>query len=195
MPTSHTIETIFNAALDIVGERPILSLTENRKEVRWLLRNYSPYVQTSLRQNLWNFAIELWALNQTTAPAFRWTYAYDLPNGWLRVLPITYLGEPNGTPIKHSVMSNKVLTNQNNPLYVSLVMDRQDPGEWDPLFANVVIARLAHGLAHALTHKASFVQLAKQAVDEAYEVAETVNAFEGSPGETEQHDILRVRGL
>ncbi len=195
MPTMHTIETIFNGALDLVGERPILSLTENRKEVRWLVRNYSHYVQTSLRQDVWNFAIELWALNQTTAPAFRWKYAYDLPNGWLRVLPLTYLGDPNGQPIKHAVLSNKVLTNQNNPINATLIMDRQDPGEWDPLFANLVIARLGHGLAYALTHKASFVQQAKQAVDEAYELAQMVNAFEGSPGETEQHDIIRVRGL
>jgi hypothetical protein len=195
MPTAHSFETICNSALDIVGERPILSLTENRKEVRWLVRNYSHYVQASLRQDVWNFAIELWELNQTVVPAFRWKYAYDLPNGWLRVLPLTYLGDPNGQPIKHAVMSNRVLTNQNNPLYVTLIMDRQEPGEWDPLFANLVITRLAHGLAHALTHKASYVQLAKAAVDEAYEIAQLANSFEGSPGETEQHDIIRVRGL
>lgn len=196
MPTAHSIETVFNAALDLVGERPILSLTENRKEVRWLVRNYSPYVQTSLRQDVWNFAQELWTLNQSvTAPAFRWKYAYDLPNGWLRVLPVTYDGDPNGQPIKHAVMSNQLLTNQNTPLRAMLIMDRQNPGEWDPLFANLVIARLGHGLAHGLTHKASYLQLAKQAVDEAYELAAMVNAFEGSPGETEQHDIIRVRGL
>lgn len=195
MPTMHSIETIFNASLDIVGERPINSLVENRKEVRWLVRNYSHYVQTSLRQDVWNFATELWTLNQTTAPAFRWKYAYDLPNGWLRMLPITYDGARTGAPTKHEVKSNKVLTDKNNPLFVELIMDRQNPGEWDPLFANLVIARLAHGLAHALTHKASYVQLAKQAVDEAYDVAQMVNAFEGSPGETEQHDIIRVRGL
>lgn len=196
MPTAHSIETVMNGALDIVGERPILSLVENRKEVRWLVRNYSHYVQASLRQDIWNFACEFWTLNQDpTVPAFRWKYRYGLPNGWLRVLPITCDGERTGRPIKHEVKSNFVYTSQNNPLYVELIMDRQEPGEWDPLFANVVIARLAHGLAHALTHKASFVQLAKQAVDDAYDLAQLVNAFEGSPGETEQHDVIRVRGL
>jgi hypothetical protein len=196
VPTFETPETIFNGALDLVGERPILSLVEQRKEVRWLVRNYSRYVQSSLRQDVWNFALELWTLNQSpTAPAFRWKYAYYLPNGWLRVLPLTYDGDPNGQPIKHAVMSNQLLTNQDNPTKALLIMDRQDPGEWDPLFANLVIARLGHGLAHALTHKASYVQLAKQSVDEAYEIAQLANAFEGSPGETEQHDVIRVRGL
>jgi len=193
MPTSHTIETIFNGALDILGERPIADLVAQRPETRWLLRNYSPYVQTALRQDVWNFAVELHELNQTTPPAFRWKYAYDLPNGWLRVLPLTYNGYPEGRPILHAVLSNKLLTDQDNPTKAMLIMDRQNPGEWDPLFANLVIARLAHGLAHTLTHKASYVQLAKAAVDEAYEVAQMVNAFEGSPGETEQHDIIRVR--
>lgn len=196
MPTFETPETIFNGALDLVGERPILGLTENRKEVRWLVRNYSRYVQASLRQDVWNFSTELWTLNQNvTAPAFRWKYAYDLPNGWLRVLPLTYDGYPTGRPIKHAVISNQLLTDQDVPTKAMLVMDRQEPGEWDPLFANLIIARLGHGLAYALTHKSSYVQLAKQSVDEAYEIAQTANAFEGTPGETEQHDVIRVRGL
>lgn len=195
MPTAHSIETVMNSALDIVGERPILSLVENRKEVRWLVRNYSHYVQASLRQDVWNFAVELWTLNQNpTKPPFRWDYAYDLPNGWLRVLPITRDGSRTGQPITHEVKSNRVLTSKNNPLYVELVMDRQEPGAWDPLFANLIAARLAHGMAHTLTHKASYVQLAKQAIGEAYDLASLVNAFEGSPGETEQHDVIRVRG-
>lgn len=194
MPTAHSIETIFNGALDILGERPLSDLLDPRKEVRWMLRNYSAYVQTSLRQNVWNFATELWQLNQNvTAPAFRWKYAYDLPNGWLRVLPLTLYGDPNGAPVKHAVMSNQLLTNQDNPTRAALIMDRQDPGSWDPLFANLIIARLAHGAAHSITHKASYVQLALQAVKDAYEIAEEVNAFEGSPGETEQHDVIRAR--
>lgn len=195
MPTSESIETIMNGALDIVGERPLDDLVTPRRETRWLLRNYSSYVQTALRQDVWNFSVELWSLNQdVTAPAFRWKYGYSLPNGWLRVLPLTYDGYPSGRGIDHEVLSNKVYTDQGTTIKARLIMDRQNPGEWDPLFANLIKARLAHGLAHGLTHKASYVQLAKQAVDEAYEVASMVNAFEGTPVPTEQHDVIRVRG-
>ena len=55
-------------------------------------------------------------------------------------------------------------------------------------------ARLAYGLSHALTHKASFRQQAQEAVSEAYEQASEVNAFESPPDDTEQFDIIRVRG-
>lgn len=198
MPTAHTLETICNAALDIIGERPVASLMDNRAEVRWFVRNYTHYVQTALRQNIWNFATELWQLNRDVSdPAFRWRYRYGLPNGWLRVLPVTYDGWRTGQRVPYEVKSNYVYTDwlADAGMNVELVMDRQNPGEWDPLFANVIAARLAHGMAHSLTHKTSFVQLAKQAAAEAYEVAEQVNAFEGDTPPTEQHDIIRVRGL
>lgn len=192
MPTSHTVNTIYNGALDIVSSHPIV-LGDNRAEARWLARNYQHYVRTALRQDVWNFAVELHELNQTTTPAFRWGYAYDLPPGWLRVIPPTYRGERGGQPIPYEVKGGAFLTNRAADMYVELVMDRQDPGDWDDLFANVVMARLAHGMAHALTHKASFVQLAKQTAQEAYEIAQQINAFESPGDDAEQHDIIRAR--
>lgn len=196
MPTSHTLETVCNAALDIIGERPVASLIDDRAEVRWFARNYVHYVQTALRQNIWNFAVELWSLNaEVTPPAYRWKYSYGLPNGWLRVVQPTYDGYRTGTPIAYEVKSNFVYTDLAAPLRVELVMDRQNPGEWDPLFASLIAARLAQGMAHAFTRKASYVQLAKQMAAEAYDVAEQVNAFEGNVPPIEQHDIIRVRGL
>ena len=196
MPTSESIETVCNGALDLVGERPLATLTDARKEVRWLVRNYTRYVQASLRQDVWNFSVEPFELSQDASiPAFRWSYSYSLPNGWLRVLPITYRGDRTGVPVLHEVKNNKVYTSQDAPLYAELIMDRQDPGDWDPLFANLMIARLGNGLAYALTHKVSYIQLTKQAVDDAYEVAATANAFEGTPGATEMHDVIRVRSL
>ena len=196
MPTAHTLETVCNASLDIVGERPIASLLDDRAEVRWFARNYPHYVQTALRQNVWNFACELWSLNaDITAPPYRWKYRYSLPNGWLRVLPPTFEGARSGTPIPHEVKGNFVLTDQAASLPVELVMDKQQPGEWDALFASMVSARLAYGMAHAFTRKASYVQLAKQMAQDAYDVAEQANAFEGNVAPIEQHDIIRVRSL
>lgn len=192
MPTSHTVTTIYNGALDIVSSHPV-TLADNRAEVRWLNRNYQHYVRTALRQDLWNFAIEMHELAQTTAPAFRWNYAYALPNGWLRVIPPTYRAVRGGQPIPYEVKSDLLLTNRATDMYVELVMDRQVPGTWDDLFANLIMARLAHGMAHAMTHKASFVQLAKQTALEAYETAQQINAFESPGDEAEQHEIIRAR--
>lgn len=196
MPTSHTVTSIYNMALDIVADNPVTSPADVGPLCRWLNRNYSHYVEVALRQNPWNFACEYFSLNSAAdAPAYRWTYAYDLPNGWLRVLPLTEFGDRGGLPIAHEVKGNRLLTSQASPARVEIVMNVQDPGQWDPLFAAVVSARLAQGMAHRFTHKKSFVDVAKQLAAEAYEAAELVNAFEGSPEPTEQFDILRVRGL
>lgn len=198
MPTAHTVTTIYNTALDIVQSHPV-TLADDRKEVRWLNRNFAHYVRAALRQDLWNFSMELHELSATTAPDYRWTYAYGLPNGWLRVVPPTYSGYRDGQPITYEVKSQGgsmvVMTDKGDPFRVELVMDRQDPGDWDDLFANVIATRLAHGLAHALTHKASFVQLAKAAAVEAYDIAAQVNAFESPGPDVEAHDVIRARYL
>lgn len=194
MPTSHTVTSIYNMALDIVAESPITTPQDVGPIPRWLNRNFTHYVEMALRENPWNFACEYFQLNASpTAPAYRWRTAYDLPNHWLRVLPPTLYGDRGGQPLDHEVKGNRLYMNQTGSQNVELVMNVQDPGQWDPLFASVVAARLAHGLAHRFTHKASFVQLAKQTAMEAMDTAAMINAFEGSVEPTEQHDIIRAR--
>lgn len=194
MPTGHTQLTIYNTALDLVQSRPVASTAEASPECRWLNRNYEHYVRTALRADLWNFAKELHELTRQVAePPYNWTYGYDLPVGWLRVIPPRYLGQRTGSPIKFEVVRNTLYTDQET-VRAGIIMDVQDPGEWDPLFADYVAAKLAYGLSHTLTHKASFKAETKQAVEDAYNIAAVVNAFE-SPGEDiEQFDIIRVRG-
>lgn len=193
MPTGHTQVTIYNMALDIVSTRPVASTAEASPECRWLNRNYEHYVRSALRTELWNFAKELRDLNRQVAePPYLWTYGFDLPSGWLRVIPPRYNGARTGSLIKFEVAGN-VLYADHEIVRTGIIMDKQDPGEWDPLFADYVAARLAHGMAHTLTHKASFKAETKAAVQEAYDIAASVNAFESPVDDTETHDVIRVR--
>lgn len=193
MPTSHTILTLKNAALDGIGELP-LAPGDTNAYARWLNRNYEHAVRAALRSNPWNFAIELHQLNRSlTEPAFRWRYYHDLPPGWLRVLPFTRDGSGLGEPIKHAVIGNQIASSYDGDHFVTLVMDRQDPGTWDQLFADYVAAKLANGMAHRFTAKSSFVQLTENAMANAMATAAEINAFEGSPEPIEQYDIIRVR--
>jgi hypothetical protein len=193
MPTGHTQVTIYNTALDIVSTRPVSSLSESSVECRWLNRNFEHYVRSALRSDLWNFSLEMHELNrQVDKPAFRWNWGFDLPVGWLRVVPPRYGGVRTGRPIKYAVASGTLLTDHES-VKADIVMDRQNPGEWDPLFADYLAAKLAYGLSHSLTHKASFKAETKQAVQDAYDIAAAVNAFESPVEDIEQHDVLRVR--
>lgn len=195
MPTSQTPVTIYNMALDIVVEAPISTIADNSPYARWLNRNFVPTVEAALRQNPWNFAVEAFELSaDTVRPNFRWRRQFALPPGWLRVLPLSYRGDRGGAPIPHEVKRNKLLTNADAPLRVELVMNVQDPGEWDPLFATMIAARLAAGLAHRFTGKTTFLDRAEKIAADAFETAAEINAFEGSYEPAEQFDIIRVRG-
>lgn len=194
MPTSLTVTSVYNMALDIIAEQPVASTSDVGPYARWLNRNFSPVVEAALRANPWNFACEYHQLNaEVDLPAFRWKTKYGLPNLWLRVLPLTYTGYRGGQPVSHEVKGNFLYTNTTSSLNVELVMNKQDPGEWDPLFATYIAAKLAHGMAHRFVRKASFVQLAEKMAAEAFDNATVIDAFEGSPDTTEQHDIIRAR--
>lgn len=193
MPTSLTRNTLYNMALDGIGELPVSPGISNPYS-RWLDRNYTQAVEASLREQPWNFAIELHQLNRTDDPPFRWRYAYDLPPGWLRVLPLTVDGRTDGEPYPFAVVSNVVNVDYSGAVKAAIVMNRQDPGQWDPLFANYVIARLANGMAYRFTQKASFVKQTSEAMIAALDTAAEVNAFEGTIEPIEQYDIIRARG-
>lgn len=194
MPTSLTVTSVYNMALDMIAEAPLSSTAGVNDYARWLNRNYSPVVEAALRANPWNFACEYHQLNASVdVPAFRWKTKYDLPNLWLRVLPLTISGYRGAAPVSHEVKGNALYANTTSALNVELVMNKQDPGEWDPLFATYVAAKLAHGMAHRFVRKTTFVQLCAQQAQQAYDQAELIDAFEGTPDLTEQHDIIRVR--
>ena len=194
MATSHTAVTIRNHALDLIGEYPLTTVDDNNVYARWLNRNFQHYVQAALRQQPWNFACDFFTLTSVDEMTFRWEYAFDLPSGWLRVLPVTVDGERDGAPVPHEVKKNRLYASYAATQNIECVMDTQAPGDWDPLFAELITARLALGMANRFTGKNSYVtNLANMAV-KAYDNATEINTFEGSQVPTEEFNIIRVRG-
>lgn len=194
MPTSHTITTIYNRALDYISEFPVHGPEDTGTYARWLNRNYAHTVEAALRQQPWNFACRFWLpVENAIKPSMRWNYGYELPNGWLRVLSPTRDGHRAGYPLSYGVQGNTLMMNEKPTKGIELVMNIQNPGQWDPLFADMIAGRLAAGMAQRFTAKNSYLDRAKQAAEEAYEQAELINSFEGSLPQHEEHDILRAR--
>lgn len=195
MPTSHTRLSIYNLAMDVVVEDALASPTENSPYARWLNRNYEHYVEVALQANTWNFSLEFATLNKdgSFAGTTRWSYRYARPVGALRLIPPTYRGIRGGQPIAHEVRGAFVYTNLPEDFDTEWVMRKLEPGEWDPLFAQVIAASLAEGMAHRFTRKTSFLDRARELKREALDAAELANAFEGDAQPVEQHDIIRVR--
>lgn len=195
MPTSHTLTTIYNRALDHISEFPVNTPQDSTAYARWLNRNYAPTVETALRLDAWNFATRF-AIVQEEAepPVMRWKKQFRLPPGCLRVLQPTQDGYRNGYPLPWAVQGAYLLMNTTPRNGIEFIANIQNPGEWEPLFADMVAAQLAAGMAQRFTGKNSYldrcVQLAREAKDQASEI----NAFEGTAQTPDQDDIIRLRG-
>lgn len=194
MATAHTRVTVANRALDLVSENPLVTLNDAGPYARWINRNYTPTVRSTLRTQPWNFAKEMHRLvSDPTQPAFRWRYRYQLPNGWLRVLQPTVTGAREARPLKYEVNGNFLLMDQRGPRPVELIMDKQEPGEWDDLFAEVVAIKLALGMSYRFTGKERYTDRMIQLGQEAMDAAVEANTLEGTVDNAEQFDIIRAR--
>lgn len=196
MPSSLTKLQVWNLAIDVIRDTALQSTTDNAATARWLERNWQHTVETSLRAYPWGFAKSLRRLSAAAdTPEFGWSYYYDLPAGWLRVLPITRYGERFGAPVPYEMVENRIATNEPAPLYVRLIMDKSaNPGVWDSLFVEMVRAKLALGMANKFTAKNKYIELASQLLRAATDQAELIDAYESTAEPVETYDIIRARG-
>src|SRR5271154_5850679 len=87
MPTTVSRLTIYNGALAAVGERRLLTLTENRRSRRDLDDVWDRGgVRTCLAAGLWKFAKRTAQLNYDPdfTPSFGYQKVFDLPVDWVR---------------------------------------------------------------------------------------------------------------
>lgn len=197
MPTLHTRLTVYNMALDYLDEIPMASLPGTGVSARWLNRNFDRFVDVELTSNFWSFAMEFRELQADLSydATSRWKYRFAMPNGALRIMPPTYNGERGGRLLDYASMRGGVLLNTGSTLKAWWVFRISNPGEWEPLFAEVVAATLAMNLAHKITGKVSFVDRLIKMREDLIDRAEEINALTKVAEPIEQHDILRVRGL
>lgn len=87
--------SIYNGALRVLRERPLVSLTDASKALRVLNTDYAKCLAWCAEQDQWRFAMDVTALSVASlddpAPV-GWTYAYDLPPDFARM----YATSPDG---------------------------------------------------------------------------------------------------
>lgn len=183
MSFGYSKTQIFNLALDHLKEQSVTSPTDNTPQAIWLNRNFDLSRDAVLRSHPWNFARRRATLNALTdAPAFQWLYQYALPADFLRLIPLTVSGDPDGAEVPYELEGSTsglvILTNQTAPLRVRYIARITDTGLFDPLFVQALGAHLAYGMAHWLTGKTSFKQLAAEIYQNALDEAMRVDGLE-----------------
>lgn len=175
-----TPEDIANMALGVLDEAPIDSLDDDNKAARLCNLHYDLTREAELQKHAWSFAIISDELTGTDLETGDGTlnWSFDVPADALRILPLTYDGEPQGVPISWRRQGSVILTDQESPRIVRYIGNLTDPDDWDALFTEVLVAALAVKIALPLTHKAGMLQIAQQAYDRALDAARQAHAFE-----------------
>jgi len=190
-----TPEDIANMAIGVLDEAPIDSLDDDSKAARLCRLHYDLTREAELQKHTWSFAVFSSELTGTDLETGNGTlnWSFDVPADCLRILPLTFNGEPDGVPISWRRQGSSILTDQESPRIIRYIGNLTDPNDWDALFTEVLVAALAVKIALPLTHKTGMLQLAQQAYDRALQAAFEANAIERG-GQLYRQSWAQARG-
>lgn len=171
---------VANMALALLDEAPITSLEDNNKAARLCNLHFETTREAEMMLHAWVFAVKTAELPGTDIDSGSGTlnWSYDIPADCLRLLPLTYDNTLHGVPISWEQRDGKLYSDQESPRGVRYIANLTDPDDWNAMFTEVLAAALAVKIAHPMTHKQSFVQVAQAAYDRALARALRVDAIE-----------------
>lgn len=139
---------ICNMALGKLGEREkISSLTDDNSEAaRTCNLHYEHTRDTLLESHTWNFAMSRAALSlDSTAPAFEFTNAFQIPADCLRVYHLW------NSQSDYEVEGDKLLTDDGTAK-IKYISKETNPAKFSSLFVEAFATRLAGEMADQLTN-------------------------------------------
>ena len=186
-----SIATVYAESLALIGQDPA-SPGDGTKAANFADIFYQPLVDATLRAVKWNCAIarssQLAA--DATAPAFKWTYRYPLPNDPDYCLKVWCVNDD--LDAIYAVEGRYLMSNDSN-VKIEFAKRVIDPDLWDAMLYQAITAGLASKLASAL------LKDTKRALDlyKFYQAmladAAAVDGQEGSQGVISSHDLISVR--
>lgn len=180
MATSVT--EICNNALQGLKAARIMSLTDGSDEADKCGQIWPAVRDAVLASHPWNCAMYMAALQQSsTAPAWKWSYAYPLPADCLRVFEL--VGADETTVTDWEIQGRQILCDEDAPVYISYVRREEDPTLYDPLLCKALSAALAAELAYPLSAGVTAMQAAQTLYQNALREARGVDARQGSSTE------------
>jgi hypothetical protein len=177
---------LYNAALLILGERKLASLSEAREPRRALDDAYDDGVAYCLEQGFWNFAVRAVQADSSASvtPAFGYTYAFAKPSDFVRtyMLGSTETFDP---PLLTVVDEPNYWFANVDPLYAKYVSNDtaygMDLSLWSESFTDYVSIRLANKTCKRITGKFPDDEMKKEE-KRALAIARSKDAMDEPPG-------------
>jgi len=183
---------IANRALQILGAKRIVSLTEDSRNARAIAAAYEPVKRAEIRKHPWSFAIKRVQLAaDATAPIFTRSNSFPLPSDYLRILPPD--PEVNMNDLDWIIEGRNIITNDSAPLDVRYLWDVQDPNLFDSTFRELLAAKLAEQLCEELTQSNTKVATAQAFYKDALAEAKRTNAIEKVAEKPPEDEWVTIR--
>ena len=147
---------LYNEALRLLGERHLLSLTENREPRRVLDDIWNDgAIDYCLEQGMWNFAMRAVSITKSaTVPAFGYANAFDKPNDHVRTAGVAE-DEFFNVPLVRMLEEVGFWFADIDPIYVRYVSNSDSFGNdltrWPQTFSKYVAAFLAAEASWSIT--------------------------------------------
>ena len=139
---------IANLALMHVGEKSITSFTDGSNAANTINQVYDVVRDAVLTDHPWNFAVKrIIPSLDATAPVYGFTYRFDLPTDYLRLLEIDENHEYK--------ISGLFIECDVNPIKIKYIAKNDTAIEYDPLFVQALALRLSSTICERLTQSSN----------------------------------------
>lgn len=145
--------SIYNRALQKIGQASLASLDANNKSIRELETAYNPTLKKILRRYPWNFAIRRVSLSASgDTPVYGFEHEYLLPIDCLRILEVDHKGYL--WKVEQAVSGGNlkaVVTDLSSPIKVRYIKFEENTALYDPLFAELLAHMIAIEICEPIT--------------------------------------------
>ncbi|MFN0101167.1 MAG: hypothetical protein ACKV2U_03640 [Bryobacteraceae bacterium] len=174
--------SIVNAALIKVGEDVITSLSDDSKPARVANAIFEDTRDALLAAHPWNFALAEAALAaHATSPTWTHTYRFPLPESPSKCLRVLRIEDDDADAVSWKVVGRFIYTDEGAPLNILYIAQITDPGQFPPLFAELLSAKLAAELAESLKASGTMTQTMQELYHIKLAEARMADAQEGTP--------------
>ena len=176
---------ICNSALNQLGAKTIISLTEDSKNARIINQRYNSVRDQVFREHPWNSLIKRVKLaKDSTAPVFEFSHAYTLPSDCLKVLSFSdstseFMAKND---INYKIENGKLLTSAAT-VFLKYVSRETDTTKYDTSLSETISAALAADISYAITGSTTVMQLFEAKYKEKLKDSRFADATEGMPDE------------
>ncbi len=178
-------------ALIKIGASPITGFNEGSAESEIAGALFEQVRDALLSAYAWSFASGQVSLNQlASAPLADYTYAYALPNDFLRALSAGTGSKGRG--LNFRIAGNTLHTNASD-VVLSYVF-RPDEEAFPPYFDQALIAQLSAEFTIPVTENTSRAQSMLAMADKEFQRARQIDAQQDTPNKIEDFTLIDVRG-